>query len=39
MEAEAFLNALFGFLVAQNKRLTNSGDPDAAQDHWRADSR
>lgn len=33
-EAEAFLNALFHFAVAQNKRMTISGDPDAAQDHF-----
>lgn len=28
------MNALFQFSVTQNKRLTNSGDPDAAQDHF-----
>jgi len=33
-EVAAFLDALFQFAIAQNRRLTNSGDPDAAQDHF-----
>ncbi len=33
-EAKAFLNALFHYSVAQNRRITASGDPDAAQDHF-----
>ena len=33
-EAQAFLNDLFQFAVSQNKRITASGDPEAAQDHF-----
>lgn len=33
-EAKAFLNALFQFIVAQNRRATAAGDPDATQIHF-----
>lgn len=33
-EATAFLDAMFRYSIAQNKRLIKSGDPDAAQDHF-----